>query len=112
MITAAAYPEPPRMTLLVILLLLLAVLMLPGCASKRLPPQAPPAVEVKVPVPVPCEIEQVPVPSYPAAQAKKGMGIWDLTKIVTADRQVRMAENERLRAATNNPCPAGGVGKP
>lgn len=106
MTVAAAYPEPPRMALLAILLLLLACLLLPGCASNRIPPQAAPAVEVKVPVPVACEIEQVPVPQYPAAQARKGMSIWDLTKLVTADRQVRMAENERLRAANNNPCPA------
>jgi len=81
--------------------------LLPACSTtNRLPPQAPPAVEVKVPVPVPCEIEQVPGPSYPAAQARQGMSIYDLTRIALADRRVRMGENERLRAATNNPCPA------
>jgi len=105
-VAVEAAPQPPKLFLLALLLLFAVCFLLPGCASNRIPPQAAPAVEVKVPVPVACEIEQVPVPSYPAAQARKGMNIWDLTKIVTADRQVRMAENERLRAATNNPCPA------
>ena len=79
---------------------------LAACTGRdRLPPPAPAAVEVKVPVPIACEIEQVPVPAYPAAQARKGMSAYELTKIVTADRRVRMAENERLRAANKTPCP-------
>lgn len=99
-------PQPPYLALAIFLIGLVLACMLPGCSSTpKVPPQAPPAVEVKVPVPVACEIEQVPVPTYPAASARKGMGIWDLSRIIAADRRTRMAENERLRAANNNPCP-------
>jgi hypothetical protein len=79
--------------------------VLPGCASRdRLPPPAPPAKEVLVPVPVACQIEQVPQAQQP--QAQRGAGIFDLTKVIAAQRRILMAENERLRAANNNPCPA------
>lgn len=88
-------------------------IMLGGCAGRdRLPPQAPPAMRVDVPIPVACRIEQVAVPAYPAAQARPGMSIYELSKIALADRRVRMAENERLRAANNNPCPGDSDGPP
>lgn len=83
------------------------LLLLGACASRpKAPPQVPSVVEVKVPLPVPCEIEQVPVPNYPAAQARRGLTAFELAKIVAADRRVRMGEIERLRAAAKNPCPA------
>jgi len=78
------------------------LLLTPACATQTVPGAA---VEVKVPIPVPCQIEQVPTPEYPVTTAREGMSIWELSKIVTSDRRVRMAENERLRAAINNPCP-------
>jgi hypothetical protein len=81
------------------------ILLLPGCASKTVTVPGP-AVEVKVPVPVACKIEQVPQTTPPSAQARKGMSIFDLSKIALADRRAKMAEIERLRAAANNPCPA------
>lgn len=80
----------------------LLVAALSGCAG-RLPPPAPPAVEVLVPVPVPCEIEQVPVADKPRTSAD--MGIFDLVKTVLAERAVMAGENARLRAANTNPCP-------
>jgi hypothetical protein len=70
-----------------------------SCASTK--PRA--AIEVKVPVPVACEIEQVPASKR--ITAPKGSGIFDLAKLTAADRRRLMAENERLRAANNNPCP-------
>jgi len=93
-----------RLTRIALWLTSLAI-MLGGCAGRdRLPPQALPAREVLVPVPVACEIEQVPQSRRPTATP--GMSIYDLTKVALADRRVLMGENERLRAANNNPCPA------
>lgn len=76
---------------------------LTACASNPAP--VPEAVKVLVPVPVACEIEQVPVGDRPSANAVRGMDIWSLTKIATAERRVLMGETTRLRAANSNPCP-------
>lgn len=80
------------------------LLILSACATVQKPPSRG-AKEVLVPVPVACEIKTVDRPAYPSAQAKKGDGIFTLAKIAAADRKVRAAENERLRAANTSPCP-------
>lgn len=93
------------------ILLLAATFGLVACsAGPRIPPQAPSAVRVEVPVPVACEIEQVPEGDRPSRQATDDMGIYDLTKIALAERRILMGENQRLRAANNNPCPAAPAG--
>lgn len=80
------------------------ILALPACAGRdRLPP---PAVEVKVPVPVPCKIAEVARPEYP--RTARNATIFDLVKTAMAERQLRIAEVERLRAAADGAC-LGGV---
>lgn len=83
------------------LVLALVLLMLPACTKPYTPP---PAVEVKVPVPVPCKPVQVPVPAEP--QATADMGLWELTKVALAKLAVKTGDNDRLRAANADPCPA------
>lgn len=83
--------------------------VLSGCSKPPVTPLPPPPAETvvaKVAVPVSCEIAQVPVPDYPARLARPGDDIFTLSKIAAADRRVRMAETEKLRASSNNPCPA------
>lgn len=81
------------------LLTLLPVAALAACSTAAKAPTV-----VKIPVPVACEIEQVPVLEKP--QATSNMGIFDLTKTALANLRILEAENERLRAANANPCPA------
>lgn len=85
--------------------LLMGLVLAPACTTTKTVRVPGPPVTVKVPVPVACQIEQVPEGQHPAAQARKGMGIFDLTKIALADRQAKAAEIERLRAANTSPCP-------
>lgn len=80
-------------------LTLIPVAALAACSTAAKAPTV-----VKVPVPVACEIEQVPVLEKP--QAFSNMGIFDLTKTALAKLRILEAENERLRAANSNPCPA------
>ncbi|API58547.1 hypothetical protein BSL82_03830 [Tardibacter chloracetimidivorans] len=92
--------------LAVLSLLIIALTILGACTA---PPKvnlpSPPAetVTAKVAVPVDCEIEQVPEPTYPRPATSD---IFTLAKTIAADRKVRMADQERLRAANKNPCPA------
>lgn len=80
-------------------LTLLPVVALAACSTAAKAPTV-----VKVPVPVACEIEQVPVSDKP--RASSDMGIFDLAKVALAQLRTVEAENERLRAANANPCPA------
>ena len=100
--------EDPRFPwgVVLICLLLVSFFTLTGCgkAPEKLPPPPAEVIEVAVAVPVPCEIADVAVPAYPAAQARKGDDIYTLTKIALADRKVRMGENVELRAANDAPC--------
>lgn len=87
-----------------VLLLFITAGLVSACADTEPIPVAPPVpAVVKIPVPVACEIEKVPLPDYPKARAD--MGIYELTQTVLAERRVRMAETDRLRAASENPCP-------
>lgn len=71
---------------------------LAACASG---PEIP--KETRVPIPVPCEIEQVPATELPTAEPDANMA--RLAAIAAAIIELLKAENERLRAANNNPCP-------
>lgn len=77
---------------------LLAALLLSACGATVTVPK-----EVYIPVPVPCEIEQVEQTELPTAPAGSNVA----KKAATAMAQILLlkAENERLRAANNNPCP-------
>lgn len=80
--------------------LLTMALILSGCATRevRIP------VETKIPVPVACEIEQVEQTALPVAP--ENGTIFDRAKVAAARIKLLMAENEKLRAANTNPCPA------
>ena len=75
-----------------------------GKPIDKLPAPPSEVIEASVVIPVACEIEQVPVPSYPAQQARKGDDIFTLSKIIAADRKVRQGENVELRAANTGGC--------
>jgi hypothetical protein len=87
-------------------------LALAGCmhaAAPELPKLEPvPAAPTiaKVAIGVPCAVEQVPMPAYPGDLARKGDDVYTLARLAMADRRVRIAERDRLRAANSNPCPA------
>jgi hypothetical protein len=74
------------------------ILMIPACQTATQLPK-----EVRVPVPVPCEIEQVPKTELP--QVSPTDGLFRLAQIALAKIGLLEAENERLRAANNDPCP-------
>lgn len=99
---------PPSQYIWLLALIVGLLLLLTGCGSppKTIPPAPPPPVIAKVIVPVDCEIEQVPLPAYPGDLARLGDDIYTLSRIAMADRRVRIAERDRLRAANKNPCPA------
>ncbi|MBB3910128.1 hypothetical protein [Sphingomonas desiccabilis] len=90
-------------------LILFAPVPLAACGVTPERPQlnaAPPApVVAKVALPVPCAVEQVPMPAYPGDLIRKGDDVYTLARLAMADRRVRIAERDRLRAANNNPCP-------
>ena len=93
----------------------IAVLFLFGGCAKgpTIQPAPPPPVIAKVAIPVDCIIEQVPLPEYPGSLVRKGDDVYTLARLAMADRRVRIAERDRLRAANANPCPANqGVTKP
>lgn len=96
----ARHDYDTRSIILWFLLSVLVVIALSGCAAPG--PKVP--TIVKVPVPVECNIEQVPVLEKP--QATSNMGLFDLAKVALAQLRTVEAENERLRAANANPCPA------
>lgn len=75
-------------------------LLLCACATT---PDVPKVV--KVPVPVACEIEQVEAAELPAATAD--MNVFELVQVALARLMLVEAENTRLRAANENPCPVG-----
>lgn len=77
-----------------------ALVALAGCKTAPEPPRV-----VKVPIAVACEIEQVPESELP--QAAPGANVFELTTVALARLKILMAENTRLRAANNNPCPGG-----
>lgn len=85
------------------------IVALAACGAKQERPQLqaapPPPVVAKVAVPVACEIEHVPMPAYPGDLVRKGDDIYTLSRLAMADRRVRIAERDRLRAANATPCP-------
>lgn len=89
------------------LTLFAAALVLSACATQKplTPPQAPPAVEVKVPVPVPCQVEQIAPSGLPGAVAPIPDDIFEAVKLILADRATLKADRTRLVAANSNPCP-------
>lgn len=106
---ASGQPDPElpfRGFVLLALALLAALVLLAGCSTAPKPKAAPPApIVAKVAIPVPCAIEQVPMPAYPGDLIRRGDDIYTLARLAMADRRVRIAERDRLRAANNNPCP-------
>jgi hypothetical protein len=108
----AARPEPepnPWAWIAALVIFGLVGLLLSGCSKADRPTleAAPPApVVAKVAVPVACEIEQVPLPDYPGNLIRQGDDVYTLARLAMADRRVRIAERDRLRAANANPCPA------
>ena len=74
------------------------ILALPACATT---PQLPETV--KVLVPVPCEIEQVPSTELPVAE--DGANVARKAAVAAARIELLKAENTRLRAANDTPCP-------
>ena len=58
---------------------------------------------IPVPIPVPCEIEQVPKTELPVAE--EGANVARKAQVAAARIELLTAENERLRAANNQPCP-------
>lgn len=75
-----------------------AALLLAGCVHT---PDLP--KEVLVPVPVPCEVEQVSETDLP--KVRPDMNIFEVAQVRMAQLKLLTAENTRLRAANNNPCP-------
>lgn len=74
------------------------ILLVPACAST---PELP--KEVRIPIPVPCEIEQVPATELPVAEADANVA--RKAAVAAARIELLKAENTRLRAANNSPCP-------
>lgn len=85
------------------------IVALAACGSTKERPQvlpAPPApVIAKVAIPVACAIEQVPMPEYPGDLIRNEDDVYTLARLAMADRRVRIAERDRLRAANATPCP-------
>ena len=85
------------------------IVTLAACGStaertKVLP--APPAPTIaKVAIPVACVIEHVPMPAYPGDLIQSEDDVYTLARLSMADRRVRIAERDRLRAANAAPCP-------
>jgi hypothetical protein len=85
---------------------LIALAACSGAPTRPKLQAAPPApVVAKVAIPVTCEIEQVPMPAYPGDLVRKGDDVYTLARLAMADRRVRIAERDRLRAANATPCP-------
>ena len=91
-------------------------LALAACGSQVAPPPAltaapPPPTVAKIAIPVACEIAQVPFPAYPGDLVQAEDDVFVLARLVTADRRVRIAERDRLRAANATPCPGAPDGR-
>ena len=88
-------------------------LALGACGSRAEAPRvlpAPPApVVAKVAIPVACVIERVPMPAYPGDLIEDEDDVYTLARLSMADRRVRIAERDRLRAANETPCPGGTI---
>jgi hypothetical protein len=74
------------------------ILLVPACATT---PELP--KEVRIPIPVPCEIEQVPATELPVAEPDANVA--RKAAVAAARIELLKAENTRLRAANNSPCP-------
>ena len=72
-------------------------LTLAACATMQMPEKT------YIPVPIPCEVEQVEKTELPTPTGYENL--FGLAKIALAQIGLLKAENERLRAANNNPCP-------
>lgn len=77
---------------------LLLLLALPACAGTPSLPK-----RTLIPIPVPCEVEQVPETDLPVAP--KGANVAQLAAYAAAVIELLKAENTRLRAANDGPCP-------
>jgi hypothetical protein len=104
----APEPDPnPFKMLLILALCVLTIMALAGCSGKpRINPAPPAPVIAKIAIPVDCVISQVAVPAYPGDMVRIGDDVYTLARLAMADRRVRIAERDRLRAANANPCPA------
>ena len=86
---------------------LFAALLVPACASApKMPPPAPPAVEVAIPILTPCEVEQVELSKLETEKAPVPHDIYDAVKMILADRSILKGDREALTAANNEPCGA------
>ena len=94
--------DPSWMYVLVGVLLLLPFLH--GCASRPTPALPAPPPVVKVAVPVPCEVAEVAQPARPADRARGDDNIFDLTKVLLADRKVLEGEVKELRKVNEEAC--------
>jgi hypothetical protein len=96
------------------LLPILALSLLAACQTRQSLPKV-----AYIPTPVACKPVQVPPAERPIDRLKGGEDIYVKTQTVLADRRVREAENERLRAANKgctvdeqtDPAPARPVSK-
>ena len=106
----ASHSLPPYQWAAMLALAVGLALLMGGCSNgPRIAPAPPPPVVAKIAVPVDCEIEQVPMPAYPGDLVRLGDDVYTLARLAMADRRVRIAERDRLRAANKNPCPASEV---
>ena len=102
---------------LAILLVFPPLVSLTACAKPQdAPPQlqvAPPApVVAKVIVAAPCVVETVPMPDYPGDLSRDDDDVYTAARLAMADRRVRIAERDRLRAANADPCQANAEARP
>ena len=83
----------------VVPIMLMLCILVSACSTT---PQLP--TEVRIPVPVPCEIEQVPETELPVASPDANVA--EKATVAAARIELLKAENTRLRAANNRPCPS------
>lgn len=108
----AYYPQARRDLLelawrvwLWLMIVLAVVLALGGCtATRQTPPPAPVATKVLVPVTEPCKVAKVDPSPLPSAGGVPD-DIFEAVKRVLGDRQVLLADREKLVAANTEPCP-------
>lgn len=78
-------------------ILLMLTFLISACASTPMPEKT------YIPVPIPCEIEQVAKTELPTASPDANVA--GKAAVAAARIELLKAENERLRAANNRPCP-------